>query len=149
MSNLRDSNDDLNIDKHKDSVDKEHQEFEEVCYLCRRPESKVGKMIHIPNQITICGDCMQKTFDTINKGDNPYMQMMGFPPNMLNMSNLQNDIPKSQKLKSCDRSQNNPYSSTYNEVGGTIPISRGAVKEIKGHNILRVFNNHPTNRKRS
>ena len=56
-------------------------------------------MIHIPNQITICGDCMQKTFDTINKGDNPYMQMMGFPPNMINMSNLQNDIPKSQKLK--------------------------------------------------
>ena len=99
MSNLKDSNDDLNIDKHKDSVDKEHEEFEEVCYLCRRPESKVGKMIHIPNQITICGDCMQKTFDTINKGDNPYMQMMGFPPNMINMSNLQNDIPKSQKLK--------------------------------------------------
>jgi ATP-dependent Clp protease ATP-binding subunit ClpX len=28
-------------------------------------------MIHIPNQICICADCMQKTFDTINKPDNP------------------------------------------------------------------------------
>ncbi len=90
MSNI----DENNIDNHKD-----HEEFEEVCYLCRRPESKVGKMIHIPNQISICADCMQKTFDTINKGDNPYLHMMGVTPNMMNLSQLQNDIPKTQKLK--------------------------------------------------
>ena len=35
------------------------------------------------------------------------------------------------------------------QVGGTIPISRGAIKKIKGHNILRVFKNHLTNMKRS
>ena len=82
--------------------------MEEVCYLCRRPESKVGKMIHIPNQISICSDCMQKTFDTINKGDNPYMQMMGFPPGMMNMnlSGITNDVPKSQKLKKVSEEQN-------------------------------------------
>jgi ATP-dependent Clp protease ATP-binding subunit ClpX len=99
MSKIEDEFDDINIDNHKDSVEKDHEDYEEICYLCRRPESKVGKMIHIPNQITICSDCMQKTFDTINKGDNPYMNMMGFSPSMLNMSNLQNDIPKTQKLK--------------------------------------------------
>ena len=91
--------DDINIDKNKQNSDHEHGDYEEVCYLCRRPESKAGKMIHIPNQISICSDCMQKTFDTINKGDNPYMNMMGITPNMLNLSNLQNDIPKAQKLK--------------------------------------------------
>ncbi len=106
MSNRDDINKD---DISKDNINKEsnrnnhketdHNDYEEICYLCRRPESKVGKMIHIPNQITICSDCMQKTFDTINKGDNPYMQMIGFSPNMINLSNLQNDIPKSQKLK--------------------------------------------------
>ena len=98
MSNI-DNKDDFNIDNHKDHSDKDHEEYEEVCYLCRRPESKVGKMIHIPNQISICADCMQKTFDTINKGDNPYMHMMGFSPSMINLSNIQNDIPKAQKLK--------------------------------------------------
>ncbi len=86
------NNDDKNIDNNQD-------ELEEVCYLCRRPESKVGKMIHIPNQISICADCMQKTFDTINKGDNPYLHMMGINPSMLNASQFQNDIPKAQKLK--------------------------------------------------
>lgn len=91
------NNDNIDDNKHSDHHD--HENYEEVCYLCRRPESKVGKMIHIPNQISICSDCMQKTFDTINKGDNPYMQMMGFSPNIMNMSLLQSDIPKAQKLK--------------------------------------------------
>ncbi len=97
--------DDYNIDNkdqkdhkgHKDQ--KDHTDYEEVCYLCRRPESKAGKMIHIPNQITICADCMQKTFDTINQPDNPYMQMMGINPNLINLSGLQNDIPNVQRLK--------------------------------------------------
>ncbi|MDF2907004.1 MAG: clpX [Herbinix sp.] len=106
MSNIFDDN---NIDDRADSHDKgnkgphndhkDHNDYEEICYLCRRPESKVGKMIHIPNQISICSDCMQKTFDTINKSDNPYMQMMGYNPSMLNLSGLQNEIPNAQKLK--------------------------------------------------
>ena len=45
--------------------------YEKVCYLCHRPESKVAKMITIPNNITICSDCMQKAFDQIG--------MQGFP----------------------------------------------------------------------
>lgn len=98
MSNM-DNNDEFNIDKNNSSHKQDHEEYEEVCYLCRRPESKVGKMIHIPNQISICSDCMQKTFDTINKGDNPYLKMMGLSPDLMNFSNLQNDIPKAQKLK--------------------------------------------------
>ena len=39
--------------------------YEKICYMCHRPESKVEKMITIPNNITICSDCMQKTFDQI------------------------------------------------------------------------------------
>lgn len=39
--------------------------YEKICYMCNRPESKVEKMITIPNNITICSDCMQKTFDQI------------------------------------------------------------------------------------
>jgi len=84
--------------KATEESSKDKDDYEAVCYICRRPESKVGKMIRIPNNICICSDCMQKTFDTINNGS-PYMEMMGLPPNMLNLNNLQNEIPKSQKLK--------------------------------------------------
>ncbi len=70
------SKDDDRIDDVKDD------HIDKICYLCRRSESKVGKMIEIPNDITICSDCMQKTFDTMSNGNNPYMKMMGFVPNM-------------------------------------------------------------------
>jgi len=100
MSNFNDNQNNNNIDEIDKKDQKEHKDdYEDICYICRRPESKVGKMIHIPNQICICADCMQKTFDTINNGDNPYMNMMGIPPSMMNLSGLQNEIPKAHKIK--------------------------------------------------
>lgn len=50
--------------------------YERICYLCRRPESKVGKMIVIPNNITICSDCMQKAFDQMNSKNFPNLSDM-------------------------------------------------------------------------
>ncbi|SFQ32029.1 ATP-dependent Clp protease ATP-binding subunit ClpX [Lachnospiraceae bacterium XBB1006] len=44
---------------------KEEGGYEEVCYICRRPESKAGRMLRIPHNICICVDCMQRTFDTM------------------------------------------------------------------------------------
>ena len=49
-------------DTNKDEKDG----YEDICYICRRPESKAGKMIKIPNNICICRDCMQKTFDSMS-----------------------------------------------------------------------------------
>lgn len=93
---LKDQDKDLeNIDKETKNKD----DYEEVCYICRRPESKVGKMLRIPNNISICSDCMQKTFDTINSNGMPYMDLMGFPPNVMNMNTVQKEVPKNQKLK--------------------------------------------------
>lgn len=74
-------------------------EYEDVCYICRRPESVAGKMIHIPNNICICNDCMQKTFDSMDKmggpfAGMPYMDMfsLGQPPQHA-------EVPKRQKIK--------------------------------------------------
>mgnify|MGYP004626506847 CR=1 FL=1 len=82
-------------------------EYEDICYMCRRPEHIAGKMIHIPNNICICSDCMQKTFDSMNgsgfgMGMNDMFGMnLGSMPNisMINLSDLQNAVPNSQKLK--------------------------------------------------
>lgn len=100
-SNKDDKKEVKNSGIDKKTIDKEKEykdEYEDICYICRRPESKVGKMIHIPNNICICSDCMQKTFDSINSGSVPYMDMMNLGP-MMNFSGIQNEIPKSQKLK--------------------------------------------------
>lgn len=98
MSNNKDDlNNKNNIEDNKDNKD----HTEEICYLCKRPESIAGKMIHIPNYVHICTDCMQKTFDLINTGDNPYMNMMGIPPIMFGMTDMNNftkvSNPKAKK----------------------------------------------------
>ena len=59
--------------------------YEDICFLCRRPESKAGKMFKMPGNMTICMDCMQKTMETVNQMDfqnmfhNPAF-LGGFPP---------------------------------------------------------------------
>ena len=50
-----------------DQPDDKEPEYEDICYICRRPEHIAGKMIKIPNNICICQDCMQKTFDSMNQ----------------------------------------------------------------------------------
>ena len=81
----------------------ENDEYEDVCFICRRPESKAGKMVKLPNSIHICSECMQKAFDTMNNGNIPYNDLMNMTniPNisMINLSDLTDQVPKKQKVK--------------------------------------------------
>ncbi len=52
------------------------EEYEKVCFVCRRPESKAGEMICLPNQICICHHCMQKAFDTMESSELSYKDLM-------------------------------------------------------------------------
>ena len=94
---------------------KKESEYEDVCFICRRPESKAGKMFKLPNNITVCNDCMHKTMDTVSQFD--YMGMLNNPsmmddlnksmgqgfPNIrfVNINDLQGEggIPNKQRLK--------------------------------------------------
>lgn len=82
------------------SSDEKDDEYEKVCFICRRPESVAGKMIDLPNHISVCNDCMQKSFDAMNNGNIDYSQLMNMPGiQIMNMSDLEQAIPKKQKLK--------------------------------------------------
>ncbi len=39
------------------------EEYESVCILCHRSESKAGKMFYLPGNLCVCADCLQKTID--------------------------------------------------------------------------------------
>ncbi len=88
------------------------KDYEDVCFICRRPESKAGKMFRLPNHICVCDDCMHKTMDTVSQFDyqgmlnNPTMADLnngkGFPKiSFVNLADLQGDggIPNKQKLR--------------------------------------------------
>ena len=49
----------------KEGQNPEDNSSQEACFVCHRPTSKAGKMIHLTDEICICQDCMQKTLDLI------------------------------------------------------------------------------------
>ena len=79
---------------------RDDDEYEKVCIICRRPESVAGKMIELPNNICVCSDCMQKSFDAMSNGQIDYSQLMNMPGvQILNMADMEQNIPKQQKVK--------------------------------------------------
>ena len=101
MSENKDELTNHNIEENKE--DSNRDEYEDVCYICRRPESVAGKMIKIPNNICICQDCMQKTFDSMNGAGfnmNDFPNMGGMPNiSMINLADMPGFMPNSQKIK--------------------------------------------------
>lgn len=95
--------------KGGDNTSKE-DEYEQYCYLCRRPESQTGKMISMPGNIHICNDCMQRTFDALEHSGidmdamkNVDMDNMDFSklPNIsfLNLGDFPGGMPQRQRVK--------------------------------------------------
>ena len=93
-----DNNDNNSNDNHNDD------EYEKVCFVCHRPESVAGKMINLPNNVCVCNDCMQKSFDAMNNmnfgGAIDYSQLMNMPGvQFLNIDDMSQQIPKQQRVK--------------------------------------------------
>lgn len=104
------STDNNNVDKSEngDSSDKSNEdEYEKICYVCRRPESKAGTMIDMPGGICVCVDCLQKSFNSFqNFGMNMSIskdeleELLNTPGiHMMTTDDFRREIPKKQKLK--------------------------------------------------
>ncbi len=52
-------------EQNRNNQNNNDSEYEDVCSLCRRPESKAGSMVKLPGGFTLCSDCMQKAIDSI------------------------------------------------------------------------------------
>ena len=90
------------IENVVNETDERDDEYEKICYICRRPESICGKLISLPGNMDVCADCMQRSFDSINGSTNidDILKGSNIPGiSFLNLSDLGHDIPKSQKIK--------------------------------------------------
>ncbi len=88
----------------------EKQELEETrsdqdderCYVCHRPESEAGKLIHLTKGICICADCMERLMVTtdLSNLDLSRFDMTNMPNiSMINLSDFQNMFTSRQKPK--------------------------------------------------
>ena len=100
--------DNKNADNSTDtSTTEKKDEYEKVCYVCHRTESRAGKMINMGNNIYICPDCMQRSFDAIYNSGINYDDMMKNIPGMGNIpgmngfmsGDMTDNISQKQKIK--------------------------------------------------
>ena len=101
------------IDMDEDAVEEaevidEEEEDDEprltrYCSICGRSENKVGNMIQIPGGMFVCNDCMQRSFEMMQKSDINYSDLMkNMPPNfgMFDMNAFgMDEMPKPKKKK--------------------------------------------------
>lgn len=102
--NMTDNNQNINDD-----------EYEKICFVCRRPESKTGKQVTMPGGITICPDCMQRTFDAIeHNGLNGGMDLNDAALNSLLFGNSNNSGGGTNSIKETSNTASNESSNTEN-----------------------------------
>ena len=118
------------MSEDKDLLEKEKQgreasdenmkedEYEKVCFLCRRPESKTGPMITLPQNIHICTECMQKSFDTMNNSNMNYGELMSHMPNisMMDLSSIPNQVSEKQRVKKKKKTEEKKQEFTMKDV---------------------------------
>ena len=89
--------------------EKETEEYEKYCSICNRPESVTGKMIELPNNLNVCQECMQKSFDAMANSPVDFSKMGNIPGiQFLNLSDLEGGIPKRQKIKKKKKEDKKP-----------------------------------------
>ena len=99
---MSDKYDDEIIEEEMD--DEDDHEPEKFCSLCHRSERQTGKMIDLPNNIHICPDCMQRSFDSMNQqmnnGNFNYGDLFNMPNiSMIDLTNFQNPVNQPKKVK--------------------------------------------------
>lgn len=100
----KEANDVEVVESHvQEEKDKEDQ-YEKHCSVCHRPESVAGKLIDLPNNLYVCSDCMQKSFDMMMNNQVDLNRLMNMPGvQFLNLADLdsvmQQQQPKIKKKK--------------------------------------------------
>ena len=110
---MSDNKDELEKEELKDvnsnetSKDNKEDDYEKICYVCRRPESKAGKMIDMPGGICVCTDCLQKSFNNfqnvgmnVNISEEELKNLLNMPGvHMMNPEDFIRNVPHKQKIK--------------------------------------------------
>lgn len=108
-------------------------EYEKVCYVCRRPESRAGKLISMPGGLDICPDCMQKAFDSFKNSGLAYEDLMKMSSNLPHI--YQVNMPKAAETEAEMPEENK-------ENGGENP-KENQEEESRKNQIPPMFQNIP------
>lgn len=87
--------------------DYQDRDYEDVCIICRRGESKAGRMFHLPGNITVCDDCMHMTMETVSHIDKSmFPNMSGMNMSAMDMQAFMNAINGTNSKQSTAQEEN-------------------------------------------
>ena len=92
----------VEVESEVEETEKDNDDdgYEKFCYMCHRPESVVGKMIELPNDMHVCSECMNKSFEAMNNTPFDLGSLFNTPGvSVLNLGDLEGLMPKQQKVK--------------------------------------------------
>ncbi len=95
-----------NSEKENKSNQDDTNEYERICYVCKRTESNSSPIISMPGGLDLCNYCMQKAFDSLGNSNfdmnnMPNIPIMGF--NLNDITNFQTNNQSKAKLKKKDK----------------------------------------------
>lgn len=70
----------------EDNKELKDNEYEEICNICHKPESEVGKLTHMPGGLSVCNHCMQQAFDSFKNSGMNLSDLMKMSEKMPQMS---------------------------------------------------------------
>ena len=88
------------LEENKDEEQKSTGDYEPVCSMCRRPESRCGgKLMSLPGGLNICTDCMQRSFDTFKQSGIDINSLPKIPLGRIDLSQLRQEMEPRQGVK--------------------------------------------------
>ena len=95
-------------------------DYEQVCMICKRPESKAGKMLTLPGNVCVCMDCLQKTIDMADAFNIPADALAGFSSNpfgaQTSVTDKESKDSKEKETESDSSINKEESDDTYKEV---------------------------------
>jgi ATP-dependent Clp protease ATP-binding subunit ClpX len=86
-------------------MEERNDEFEKICFLCKRPEHKTGKMTEMGNGICVCQECIQRAVNSMQSSGLSYQDLMAMT---MPAFGGENDVPKADDSKDDDPKTDDP-----------------------------------------
>lgn len=74
--------------------------YEKFCSICNRSESATGPLVELPTNMSVCNDCVKRSFDMMNDSNFDLSKLINNPNvKFMNIADLGGELPKQQKVK--------------------------------------------------
>lgn len=89
-----------------EDIDDKTDGYEKFCSICHRSENVTGPLVELPTNMSVCNDCVKRSFDMMNDSNFDLSKLLNSPNvKFMNISDFNGELPKQQKVKKKKKSE--------------------------------------------